>query len=220
MTDKEIYAMKLPAARNHNIVISELEKELLVYDLTAAKAYCLNETSAVVFNACGRNQTFDDLKRQYEFSDDLIHLALNELKKQDLIESDYVLPFAGMNRRELIRKVGLSTMIALPVITGLIAPRAAGAQSLANLALGQTCTSSAQCSSSAPNCANRSPSTGVRRCCAGADSRFDTGGVVNSCSGGNCSSATFACQSDAGQFCCSNSATASCTGNSCACRCN
>jgi hypothetical protein len=189
--------MKLPEARNQNIVISELEKELLVYDLAADKAYCLNETSAVIFNACGRNQTFDDLKRQYEFSDDLIHLALNELKKQDLIESDYVSPFIGINRREVIRQVGLGTMIALPVISSLIAPLAADAQILANLALGQTCTSSAQCSSAAPNCANRNPSTGVR-----------------------CCSATFACQADAGQFCCSNSATATCTGNSCACWCN
>jgi hypothetical protein len=133
--------MKLPAARNHDIVVSELEKELLVYDLATNKAYCLNETSAIVFNACGRNQTFDDLRREYKFSDDLIHFALDELKKQNLIESDYSAPFAGMNRREVIKRVGLGTMFALPIINALAVPSAANAASNSNCALGgQACT--------------------------------------------------------------------------------
>lgn len=212
--------MKLPPARNENIVIQEVNNETLVYDLLNNKAYCLNETSAKVFQACGNNETFKDLKSKHSFTDDIIYLSLDELKKNNLLNSEYSSPFVEMNRREVIRRVGLASMVALPIISSLIAPQAINAQSLGNLALGQTCTSSSQCSSSASNCANRSPSTGNRRCCIGSISYYDTGGVVNSCSGGACSSATFSCQSDADQFCCSNSATASCTGNSCTCSCN
>ena len=59
-------------------------------------------------------------------------------------------------------------MIALPMISALVAPTAANAQSFENLAFGATCTSSNQCSSSVPNCARRvgGGRTGSR-CCIG-----------------------------------------------------
>ena len=212
--------MKLPQARTENLLEQNYEIETLIYDLVSNRAFNLNETLSVVYKACGQNLTFDELRQTHNFTDNFIYLALDKLDQHNLLIGEYVSPHSTVNRREVIRRIGLTSMIALPVISALIAPTAVDAQSLRNLALGQTCTSSSQCSASAPNCANRSPSTGIRRCCTGAVSYYDTGGVVNSCSGGSCSSATFACQADANQFCCSNSATASCTGNSCACRCN
>ena len=123
--------MKLPKARNQNIVINELEKELLIYDLSINKAFCLNETTAIVFNACGSGRTFDHLKREYNFTNEFVYLALDELRKNDLLEDAYDSPFAGMSRREAVKKVGLASMIALPVVSSLVAPIAAGAQSAA-----------------------------------------------------------------------------------------
>jgi len=61
--------------------------------------------------------------------DDVIYLSLDEIKKNDLIAENYVSPFAGMSRREIIKRVGLASMVALPIITGLIAPKAVNAQS-------------------------------------------------------------------------------------------
>jgi hypothetical protein len=37
-----------PKNRKNDIVIQELKDEILIYDLTTNKAYCLNETSAAV----------------------------------------------------------------------------------------------------------------------------------------------------------------------------
>ena len=122
--------MKLPKTRTENLLEQNLEKETLIYDLSADKAFNLNETSTIVYKACCDDLTFDELKRVSKFTDDVIYLALDELKRNHLlIDENYVSPFAGMNRREVIKKVGLASMIALPVITGLITPTAAHAVS-------------------------------------------------------------------------------------------
>ena len=121
--------MKLPKARNTDIVVQEFGRELLVYDLKTNHAHQLNETSLIVFNACGGGQTLDDLKRRHKFTDDLIYFTLAELKRNNLLAEDYQAPFAGMSRREVIRKVGLATVIALPMIASIAAPKAIHAAS-------------------------------------------------------------------------------------------
>lgn len=130
---------KLPRSRRDKIVVQQLDDEVLVYDLKIHKAYCLNKTAAIVFNACDGQTTFDELKREYKFTDDLIYLALDELKSQRLIADDYRSTLAGISRREAIRKVGLASVVALPIVTGLVAPRAADAQSVACVVSGQPC---------------------------------------------------------------------------------
>lgn len=120
----------LPKARSKNIIVQELEKELLIYDSKIDKAYNLNETSMIVFNACNGKTTFESLKHKHKFTDDLIFFALDELSRKDLLEDKVVSPFDGMNRREIIRKVGFASFVALPVISSLIAPTSAQASSV------------------------------------------------------------------------------------------
>lgn len=121
--------MKLPRARTEDLLEQNLKNETLIYDLTIDKAFNLNETLSVVYRACGENLTFDELKHRSKFTNDFIYLALDELKRENLLAEDYISPFAATNRREVIKKVGLATMFALPLITGLAAPRAISAAS-------------------------------------------------------------------------------------------
>lgn len=116
---------KLPIARSESVVVQELENETLIYDFEIDKAFCLNATSTIVYRHCDGKSSFEDLNRQYKYSDDLIFLALSELQKLNLIQSDKITHFAGLSRREAIRKVGLGTLAALPIITALAAPTAA-----------------------------------------------------------------------------------------------
>ena len=120
--------MKLPSARNQSIVVQDLNKEILVYDLINNKAYCLNETSALVYRACDGKTSFGELKNRSGFSIDLIFFALDQLRENTLIEN-FDSPFAGVSRREVVRKVGLASMAILPVVAHLTAPTAAHAQS-------------------------------------------------------------------------------------------
>jgi hypothetical protein len=151
---------KLPLARNTNIVVQELGKEFLIYDLNTHKAYNLNETSTIVYKACDGNTSFDELRVKNNFTDDIIFLALDELKKESLLEENqaYNSPFSGMSRREVIRKVGFASMIALPVISSLVAPAAAMAQSCR--AVGQSCSPP----NSLGNCCNGTAYCGSRVC--------------------------------------------------------
>lgn len=128
---------KLPLARNKDIVVQSVGKEILIYNLINHRAYNLNETSAIIFNACDGQTSFEELKRKHKLTDDLIWLALDGLKKEDLLQEavEYISPLAGIDRRQLIRRVGLASLLALPVISSLTAPTAAMAQSVCSGAL-------------------------------------------------------------------------------------
>ena len=155
---------KLPLARTVDIVVQDVGKEVLIYDLNANKAYALNETSTIVYQTCDGKTSFDQLKRWSKLTDDLIFLALNQLEESNLVGNDKssVSPFAGMSRREIIRKVGFASMVALPIISSLIVPTAAQCASTCKGA-GET----VACTSSGLNC-----STFASACCSGSASGF------------------------------------------------
>lgn len=129
-----------PLARTRNIVIQELEKELLLYDLEKNKALCLNETAASVWHFCDGKKTVSDIrfilseKWQTIIPEELIWLTLEQFKRNDLLEkaAEFPFNFGGLNRREAVKKVGLASLIALPMISTVIAPSAINAQSLSN----------------------------------------------------------------------------------------
>lgn len=138
-----------PTARKDDLVIQELDGETLVYDLRANKALCLNKTSALIWSACDGNKTVSEIKNTISkkldssVSDDLIWLALDQLKKEKLITNgeEIVSKFNGLSRREVIKKVGLASLVALPIVASLVAPPAA----LAAPSCGTMCGSDNQC---------------------------------------------------------------------------
>lgn len=134
---------KLPIARTTDIVVQDLGEEILVYDLRTHKAYSLNETSSIVYQACDGKTTFEQLKVRNKFTDEIIFLAIEELKKGNLIENGekFSFPLSGMSRREAIKKAALASLIALPVISSLTVPTAAMAASTC-AAIGEPCTGS------------------------------------------------------------------------------
>lgn len=149
---------KLPESRRTELVIQEANDEIMIYDLKTDKTLCLNKTAANVWNACDGKTAFDELKNRHNYSDETIYLALDELKSRNLLAEQYSSPFAGMNRRQLIRKVGLASMVMLPVVSSIIAPTASRASSRLN-ANCTGCTSRTQCASN--NCLNNVCSVGT-----------------------------------------------------------
>jgi hypothetical protein len=114
--------MNFPQAQSHNLVIQELNGELLIYNLETHKALCLNETSALVWQACDGTKSVAELSQEVgkklkaKIDEDFIWLALDTLKKDNLLveSQDLEINFGGLSRREMIKKVGLATMTALP----------------------------------------------------------------------------------------------------------
>jgi hypothetical protein len=126
-----------PKARRENLVVQELNGEVLIYDLDKHKAFCLNESSALIWQACDGSRDVSEIRNllgkqlNSTVNDDFIWLALDQLKKENLIENkdEITVDFNGMSRREVIRKVGLASLVALPVIASLVSPVAAQAVS-------------------------------------------------------------------------------------------
>ena len=128
---------QLPKLRTEDLVVQELEGETLIYDLINDKALCLNTTSAFVWKNCdGRSSISEIAERlsaetKMDVSDDFVNLAVSQLKKEALLvnPNDIEIGFGGLSRREVIRKIAFSSMVALPLITSVVAPVASLAQS-------------------------------------------------------------------------------------------
>ncbi len=135
-----------PLSRKDEIVVQELNGEVLIYDLRTNKAFCLNETSSLVWEACDGNTSVSDISRSISrklnapANEDLVWLALDQLKKEKLIaNSEEVIPdFNGMSRRDVVKKIGFASLVAVPVISSLVAPVAA--QTGSSCTGGCTCT--------------------------------------------------------------------------------
>lgn len=122
---------QFPLARTNGLVVQETPDELLVYDLDSDKAHCLNETAARVWKACDGKNSVADIAALIgsDAGDDVVWLAIDQLNENNLLDAEMGSRFAGMSRRDVIKKVGLGTMIALPIIASLAAPRSAMAAS-------------------------------------------------------------------------------------------
>jgi len=152
-----------PKARKENLVVQESDGEVLIYDLNTNKACCLNETSSLVWQLCDGDKSVSEIsesisrKLNSPANEDFVWLALDQLKKENLIENkdEVVVDFNGLSRREVIKKVGLASIVALPLVSSLVAPMAINATSMASCAAtacangtpGQTTCANANCGS-------------------------------------------------------------------------
>lgn len=212
-------------SRTQQLVVQECKDETLIYDLATDKAYLLNETAAFVWKSLdGKTEIRSvaaDLARHTKsaVNEEIVWLAIERLKKDDLLENadEVSNRFAGMNRREVVRRIGLATMIALPVISSLVAPSATNAASLrANCA---PCTNNQQCRSGA---CRVSPFSGVGNLCASSTSATEArrDGFSSSSTARPCYTS---CTDFANSVCCTGSATPTapntCPSGQTTCRC-
>ena len=141
-----------PVGRSSNIIVQEINDEHLIYDLERDQAFCLNETSARIWKLCDGTRSIPDLTAALAFDlrkdvdESVVRLGLDQLSRNKLMRSDcgdVKFGTDGQSRREAIRQIGLSSMIALPVVYSLVAPTAAHAQTCGEA--GAPCTTPANC---------------------------------------------------------------------------
>jgi hypothetical protein len=140
-----------PKARQNDLVVQELSGEVLIYDLRTHKALCLNQTVALVWQHADGETSIEQLinllqrKLKVPVDESIVWFALEQLEKANLLENKIVSPhiFAEMNRRDLIKSLGKSAAVALPVVMMIVAPPAVSAAS--GFADGQACANGAQC---------------------------------------------------------------------------
>jgi len=145
---------RVPRARREGLVIQELPDEVLVYDRDRDKAHCLNQTAALVWKYCDGKNTVPGIAQRLQrdlatdaIDDKVVWYALGQLSKDNLLEETVTPPalLAGMSRREMVRVLGLAAVVAVPVVTSIVAPTPA--QAATCLPSGAACSTSAQCCS-------------------------------------------------------------------------
>lgn len=121
-----------PKARKEGILVQELSDEVLVYDLENHKAHCLNKAAAAVWEHCDGTKSVRDIALALgkdlnaQADEGMVWHALDQLGKARLLENKIPQPEGkpGLSRRELMRKAGIAAMIAIPVVTSILAPKA------------------------------------------------------------------------------------------------
>jgi len=120
-----------PIARKSGLVVQEVPDEVLVYDLESNKAHCLNRSAAMVWRSCDGNNSVAEIAKLVEeqaggkVTEDFVWLAIDQLSENNLLEKEVAISFKGQSRREAIKKIGMASMIAVPVIASLVAPQSA-----------------------------------------------------------------------------------------------
>lgn len=129
---KRIPPAHLPEMRKQGLVVDDLPDEVLVYDRNNHQAHCLNRSAALVWRSCDGQSSPSEIARRLTaeldapFNEDLVLVALNQLENQELLERVAASPaqFAVLSRRQMVRRLGLATAIAVPLVTSIVAPRA------------------------------------------------------------------------------------------------
>jgi len=113
------------------IIVRKIEAEVLIYDERTHRAWCLNRSSACMWQLCDGRNTIEDIAAQAAkvlgsaVNQELVLLTMEELQEKGLLERDRVdaLP-RDVSRRRMIGKIGLATAALLPVVAAITAPPA------------------------------------------------------------------------------------------------
>ena len=145
---------KMPQARRTGLIIQEVDGEILIYDQNTNKAHCLNQTAVKVWKYCDGETTLAEACEALSCDLDtpvdekLVWYAVDQFSKDNLLEKGIEPPafiIAGMNRRQMVRTLGLAAVIAVPLVTSIVAPTPA--QAATCMPPGQPCGTAAQCCS-------------------------------------------------------------------------
>ncbi len=140
----------LPRVRTEGLLVQDVLDEIVVYDLDREKAHSLNPTAASVWTQCVRQtpraEAVELLSQKLGSGkgETALDFALAQFHRAKLLQEP-IPRVEDMSRRAVMQRIGLAVAAGLPIVTSLMAPPAAHAQSC--IADGQPCVADAECCS-------------------------------------------------------------------------
>jgi hypothetical protein len=123
-----------PRSIERHVSIQQVGTETLVYDEERHKAFCLNESSSVIWRLANGERTIAQMttaastQLRTQVSEEFVLFALEELRREGLIEpSARADVMRTISRRGVLKKLGVGGALLLPVVAALVAPTAAQA---------------------------------------------------------------------------------------------
>lgn len=144
----------MPQARRSGLIVKAVGGEILIYDQERNKAHCLNPTAAKIWKYCDGVTMMTDacimlsVDLDTRVDEELVKYAVDQFSTDHLLEENATPPafiISGMNRRQVVRTLGLAALVAVPLVTSIVAPTPALAAS--PLPNGSSCTDSSECQS-------------------------------------------------------------------------
>lgn len=135
----------MPLARKDGVIVQHLSDEVLVYDLERHKAHCLNQTAALIWERCDGKTTVSEIARlvgndaEAQLNEQVVWLGIERLSKAHLLPKPESIAMRKpkMGRREMVKTLGIASVLSLPLVTSILAPTAYAAASCAEI--GQAC---------------------------------------------------------------------------------
>jgi hypothetical protein len=128
--------MDLPRGRRDDLLTTNLDDEVVIYDPESKQAHSLNRLAVAVWNHADGSRSIEDLQRLA--SDDVgvpvdqasVWLALRKLERARLL-TEKLGTGGPMTRREVLHKAGRlgATAMVTPIIASALVPMAAAAAS-------------------------------------------------------------------------------------------
>jgi len=119
-----------PRARRDDLLVQRALDELLVYDTRSHEAHCLSPVAAAIWQACDGRSAVEVLAVRVRdetglpCDEQVLWQAIEELRARSLLDVAPAPPPGVVSRRAL-----LHAGLAVPLITSIIAPTPAAAQS-------------------------------------------------------------------------------------------
>ena len=125
-----------PLARRSRLVIEELTDASIIYDAVGSHLHSLNPAAAFVWKRCDGRHTIAEIvesfEQKYQMTESVeaVWVALDQFHSKGLLEKELVCPtgLIDSSRRTLLKQVSLGAL--LPLVTSMLAPNPANAQSL------------------------------------------------------------------------------------------
>lgn len=149
--------MRPKARSDDQLLLRQLPDELVVYDRRRTRVHCLNRAAAALWRKCDGQATIVQLAADLDLDADqrireaIVSSGIDQLSAAGLLVESGADEAARPTRRDVLdRLVRVGTYaVLLPVVTSILAPTPAMAQS--GLPDGSPCISSSQCSSGCCN---------------------------------------------------------------------
>ncbi len=154
-----------PKARQDDLVVQELEREVIAYDLKRDEAFGLNESAAQVWSMCDGHTTVQEMAHQLgpgatggASKEDVVWLALDYLNEAGLLENvPEAAPIPPAYSRRAVMSKLIRVAVVAPLVSCILVPTPAAASSACatclNLSGGQTCT--VECATVVGDCYRR-----------------------------------------------------------------
>src|SRR5262245_29333742 len=114
--DRKTYDQK-PLAKKDFIVVEESPNEALIYDSTKNKLHVLTPAATAVWKSSDGKTSVSEITHKMkaelnnELGEDVTWLALEELEKNGLLETDVNIPQESISRRALMKTAALTVAI-------------------------------------------------------------------------------------------------------------